>query len=110
MAREVRKKPFATTDSKWVLEEEIRRLAYQLYEERGRENGHDIDDWLRAEAELTEAPNGFGDDEKKSVSSRPMFCPVCFTDRIAMLTDGSICCSVCGYRTNESSKPTCANE
>ena len=35
------------------LEEEIRRRAYELYEERGHEDGHDIDDWLRAEAEVT---------------------------------------------------------
>jgi len=34
-------------------EEETRRRAYVLYEQRGREDGHDIDDWLRAEAELT---------------------------------------------------------
>jgi len=38
------------TDPK--LEEEIRRRAYVLYEQRGREDGHEIDDWLRAEAEL----------------------------------------------------------
>jgi hypothetical protein len=35
------------------LEEQIRRRAYALYEQRGREDGHDVDDWLRAEAELT---------------------------------------------------------
>ncbi len=35
------------------LEEEIRRRAYTLYEQRGREDGHDLDDWLHAEAELT---------------------------------------------------------
>jgi DUF2934 family protein len=35
------------------LEEAIRRRAYELYEERGREDGHDLDDWLRAEAEIT---------------------------------------------------------
>jgi Protein of unknown function (DUF2934) len=35
------------------LEEEIRRLAYQLYEDRGRKHGHDLDDWVRAEAEVT---------------------------------------------------------
>jgi hypothetical protein len=35
------------------LDEEIRRRAYELYESRGREDGHDIDDWLRAEAEVT---------------------------------------------------------
>jgi uncharacterized protein HemX len=34
------------------LEEEIRRRAYEIYEERGREDGHDMDDWLRAEAEI----------------------------------------------------------
>ena len=57
MATEVQKKPPAnvTTDSEQVFEDETRRLAYQLYEERGREDGHDVDDWLRAEAELTEA-------------------------------------------------------
>jgi Protein of unknown function (DUF2934) len=34
-------------------EEKIRLRAYDLYDECGREDGHDIDDWLRAEAELT---------------------------------------------------------
>lgn len=34
------------------LEEEIRRLAFEIYVERGRENGHDLDDWLLAEAEV----------------------------------------------------------
>jgi hypothetical protein len=37
------------------LEEEIRRRAYELYEERGREDGHDVDDWVRAKAEVTGA-------------------------------------------------------
>jgi hypothetical protein len=35
------------------LEEHIRYRAYQLYEARGREDGHDLDDWLRAEEEIT---------------------------------------------------------
>jgi hypothetical protein len=26
--------------------------AYELFEERGRQSGHDVDDWLRAEHEL----------------------------------------------------------
>jgi hypothetical protein len=34
-------------------EEEIRRRAYELYEARGREDGHDLEDWLQAEAEIT---------------------------------------------------------
>jgi DUF2934 family protein len=33
-------------------EEEIRLRAYQLYEERGRIDGHALDDWLQAEAEI----------------------------------------------------------
>jgi hypothetical protein len=32
--------------------DEIARRAYQLYEERGRDEGRDLDDWLRAEDEL----------------------------------------------------------
>jgi len=35
------------------MEEEIHRRAYEQYEQRGREDGHDLDDWLRAEAEVT---------------------------------------------------------
>ncbi|MGB8782057.1 MAG: DUF2934 domain-containing protein [Terriglobales bacterium] len=34
------------------IEEQIRERAYQLYEQRGREDGHDLDDWLRAESEV----------------------------------------------------------
>jgi hypothetical protein len=34
------------------LEDQIRQRAYELYEARGREDGHDLDDWLRAEGEL----------------------------------------------------------
>ena len=33
-------------------EETVRDRAYQLYEQRGGEPGHDWDDWLRAEREL----------------------------------------------------------
>jgi len=34
------------------LHEEIRRRAYELYESRGREDGHDVDDWFGADAEI----------------------------------------------------------
>jgi hypothetical protein len=34
------------------LNEDIRRRAYEIFEKRGRDDGHDVDDWLRAEAEL----------------------------------------------------------
>jgi hypothetical protein len=32
--------------------EAIVRLAYRFYEARGRQDGHDLDDWLSAEQEL----------------------------------------------------------
>jgi len=35
------------------LQEAIRVRAYELYEQRGREDGHDIDDWLQAVNEVT---------------------------------------------------------
>ena len=34
------------------LQEQIRRRAYELYERRGYEPGHESEDWLQAEAEL----------------------------------------------------------
>lgn len=35
------------------LTEEIMRLrAYRFFEERGYEHGHDLEDWLRAKAEI----------------------------------------------------------
>jgi Protein of unknown function (DUF2934) len=30
----------------------IAALAYQLYEQRGREEGHDVEDWLDAERKI----------------------------------------------------------
>jgi hypothetical protein len=35
------------------VEERIRLRAYELYEKRGRLEGHDLEDWLQAEAEIT---------------------------------------------------------
>jgi len=34
------------------LEERVRQRAYELYLERGREAGHEREDWSRAEAEI----------------------------------------------------------
>ncbi len=38
--------------SQELTEEFVRRRAFQLYEQRGCEQGHDLDDWLQAEAEV----------------------------------------------------------
>ncbi|HEV7510195.1 MAG TPA: DUF2934 domain-containing protein [Candidatus Acidoferrum sp.] len=32
--------------------DEITQLAFSLYESHGRQDGHDVEDWLRAEEEL----------------------------------------------------------
>ena len=34
------------------MEQIVRRRAYELYEQRGREDGHAQEDWLHAEAEV----------------------------------------------------------
>lgn len=34
---------------------EVARVAYALYEQRGRVDGHALEDWLNAEAALREA-------------------------------------------------------
>jgi hypothetical protein len=34
------------------LTELIRERAYEFFEARGRESGHDLEDWLRAELEI----------------------------------------------------------
>lgn len=35
------------------IQHQIRERAYELYEQRGRRDGHDLDDWLTAESEVT---------------------------------------------------------
>jgi hypothetical protein len=36
-------------DSSDGVQARIASLAYQLYEQRGREDGHDVEDWIQAE-------------------------------------------------------------
>ena len=45
-----RKKPSATERNE--LEDRIRLRAHELYEARGREDGHELEHWLRAEEEI----------------------------------------------------------
>lgn len=40
--------------TKVELAAEIRRRAYELYEQHGREDGHALEDWAQAEAEVLE--------------------------------------------------------
>jgi hypothetical protein len=34
------------------IEQQIQQRSYELYEQRGRTDGHDLDDWLQAEREI----------------------------------------------------------
>ena len=51
-----KKSPASATSEpqEFELEHQIRQRAYELYQECGREDGHELDDWLRAEAEITQ--------------------------------------------------------
>jgi hypothetical protein len=40
------------TESPVDIQERVRRRAFELYAQRVREDGHDLDDWLQAESEL----------------------------------------------------------
>ncbi len=53
MPQEISKKSQSIRNEPENSEQAIRTRAYQYYEERGREGGHELDDWLRAERELT---------------------------------------------------------
>jgi Protein of unknown function (DUF2934) len=47
-----KKQPASATIEPQELEHQIRMRAHELYEERGREDGHEEEDWFRAEAEI----------------------------------------------------------
>jgi hypothetical protein len=55
---EIEKKPSTLapkSDEPTVLisiERQIQKRAHELYEQRGRTNGHELDDWLQAECEI----------------------------------------------------------
>jgi hypothetical protein len=40
-----------------ISRDELKKRAYEVYLQRGAEHGHDEEDWLLAEAQLTEERN-----------------------------------------------------
>ncbi len=48
-----KKSPATSASDPQELEHQIRLRAYELYEARGREDGHELEDWLRAKEEMT---------------------------------------------------------
>jgi hypothetical protein len=51
-------KSSARTSASEPADEDIRNYAYRLFEQRGGEPGHDIDDWLEARAWLRSSVPG----------------------------------------------------
>ena len=51
MARETRGagKTATVAKARLVSHDEVAKVAYELFERRGREPGHDFEDWLKAE-------------------------------------------------------------
>jgi hypothetical protein len=54
------------SERKLSTPEQIEQRAYQLYLERGSEDGNDLADWLAAERELTESPEQLNPGAPKS--------------------------------------------
>ncbi|HEY4741607.1 MAG TPA: DUF2934 domain-containing protein [Candidatus Acidoferrales bacterium] len=42
-------------ERKLITQDQIEKRAYELYIERGGEDGHDLENWLDAERQLTES-------------------------------------------------------
>ena len=52
LTRETTSAPKRVTRDGEIGSEEVARLAYAKFLERGGQDGHDVEDWLAAEAEL----------------------------------------------------------
>jgi Protein of unknown function (DUF2934) len=54
-------RPVSSAPEKQVsaeLEEQIRCRAYELYEQRGSADGYELEDWLQAEADVSDCKRG----------------------------------------------------
>jgi hypothetical protein len=52
MAQKIRFAPTPDVSSEELTEEIIRKRAYALFELHGCQHGHDMEDWLEAEAQV----------------------------------------------------------
>ena len=50
---DTKKPPAAVTGDPQGLKSKIHQRAFELYQERGREDGYELDDWLLAEEEIS---------------------------------------------------------
>lgn len=63
--------------------EQIEKRAYEFYCERGYEHGRDIDDWVRAEQELSASPRtgSLNTEDQSRISAQPPATPGSFPAR-----------------------------
>jgi hypothetical protein len=59
MAARASVKPKKQEPKSLPLEERIRQRAHDIYLQRGGEDGSDVDDWLQAEIEISEAEHNY---------------------------------------------------
>ena len=52
MTKKEKASPVLRVGSLELTEDVVRTRAYELFEQRGYQHGHDVEDWLEAEAEL----------------------------------------------------------
>jgi HSP20 family molecular chaperone IbpA len=64
----------------------VRTRAYDLFERRGRENGHDLEDWLEAENELGLLPVAQIDEIENEIRVR-IDCPEFTPDQIKIYAE-----------------------
>jgi Protein of unknown function (DUF2934) len=59
-------------ENKEASRESVAHRAYELYVERGANSGSDVEDWLRAEKELSPSPvtNPTKSDKRQNMASR----------------------------------------
>jgi hypothetical protein len=50
--KEQKEQPVSSLKAPADLQEQVRLRAYELYEERGKVDGFEVEDWLQAEAEF----------------------------------------------------------
>ena len=66
---------------------EIARRAYAIFEARGRQHGHDLDDWLRAERELRNAQATQERLNSPMVHPHLAFCPYLSVQKVVEFAD-----------------------
>ena len=52
MAKALEKKQATSASDNPVRREDLQMIAYQIFLERGMEDGHDLEDWFKAEEEI----------------------------------------------------------